>query len=124
MIFYKNVPVLDSDKVLVVDVDGTLIKWCASETESNLKGLEHTDDKGNVFYFVPIESNIRQLKEHKSRGHKVIVWSAAGYQFALLAVKLLQLETYVDLVMCKASWALDDLPPEEYMPKSQWIKDD
>lgn len=72
----------------------------------------------------PHKKHIEQLKLHKLRGHTVIVWSAGGWEWAEAAVRALKLEKYVDLVIEKPRWAYDDLPPNEYMPKSQWMKDE
>lgn len=115
--------VIKGSRILVVDCDSTILEWRPTPEQIKEKGIYYTDKNGVEHVYVPIEGNIKQLKEHKSRLHTVIVWSAAGYEFAELAVKLLKLEAYVDLVMGKPTWCLDDLPPEEYMPKSQWFKD-
>lgn len=72
----------------------------------------------------PHKKHIEQLKLHKLRGHTIIVWSAGGWEWAEAAVKTLGLEKFVDLVIEKPIWAYDDLSPNEYMPKSQWMKDE
>lgn len=115
--------ILKSDKVLMIDVDDTIIKWSPTLEEIEKDGILYTDDNGNNVYFVPIKGNIEQLKRHRLRSHFIVVWSAGGYEWALTAVKLLKLESYVDLVMSKPAWVLDDLPASEFMPKSQWYKD-
>lgn len=72
----------------------------------------------------PHKKHIEALKKHKLRGQTVIVWSAGGWEWAEAAVRALGLVDYVDLVLEKPRWAYDDLPPNEYMPKSQWLKDE
>lgn len=74
-------------------------------------------------YLVPHKGNIEAMKRHKARGHTIIVWSAGGWEWAHAAVVALGLQQYVDLILEKPRWAYDDLPPNEYMPKSQWVED-
>jgi hypothetical protein len=73
---------------------------------------------------LPHRLHIEQLRKHKMRGHTVIVWSAGGYDWAAAVVKTLGLENIVDLVISKPIWVYDDLPPNEFMPKSKWMKDE
>lgn len=75
-------------------------------------------------YLVPHKGNIEAMKRHKLRGHTIIVWSAGGWEWAHAVVVALELEQFVDLVLEKPRWAYDDLPPNEYMPKSQWVKEE
>jgi phosphoserine phosphatase len=67
---------------------------------------------------------IEQLKKHKIRGHTIIVWSAGGSKWAAEAIKFLELEAYVDLVIEKPRWMYDDKQAEEFMPRSQYFKVD
>lgn len=75
-------------------------------------------------YLIPHMVHVAQLKAHKSRGNTVIVWSAGGWLWAKTAVEALGLTEYVDLVIEKPTWCYDDLPPNEYMPKSRWMKNE
>lgn len=126
------------------DVDDTLVMWGRSDA-SDLDavkfvcpaGVCYPDAKKGVFsdldqqarevggwteYLKVHKKHIAQLKEHAIRGHKVVVWSAGGADWAEAVVKALGLERYVTLCMMKPMWAYDDKKPEEYMPKSQWIE--
>lgn len=115
---------LSSDKVAVYDIDDTLIYFNPTTEQIEKHGIRYEYEPGMFTYFVPHLVHIEQLKKHRSRGHCNIVWSAGGVQWCETVVKLLELEPYVDLIICKPSWAYDDLPASEYMPKSQWLKDE
>ena len=75
------------------DVDSTIVEWRPSEDRKEEEGVECNwvirsmaldGETGRLFMkesteedvFIPIQSNIDQLKEHKRRGHSVVVWSA------------------------------------------------
>lgn len=96
--------ILPSDRCLWVDVDDTLIMWSEDHT-SWLPHLEH----------------IALIKQFSSRGQKIVVWSAGGVEWAVQAINLLELEPYVDLVVSKPAWFIDDLPSSEFLPESSRI---
>jgi predicted HAD superfamily phosphohydrolase YqeG len=91
---------IKGDRILYCDVDDTLIMW--NET--------HASYKAN-------ETHIKLIKEHKLRGHTIVVWSAGGCEWAERIVIELGLEEYVDLVICKPSWFCDDLTSAEFLPE-------
>lgn len=121
------------------DVDSTLMEWGPSEDKREEDGVAckwpiHTlsmSEDGHVFIkeqfeedaYIPLHGNIEELKEHKRRGHTVIVWSSGGWQWAEKAVKMLGLEDYVDLVMEKPASVYDDKALEEFMPPVQFMKE-
>jgi FMN phosphatase YigB (HAD superfamily) len=128
-------------KTAFFDLDSTLIEWRPSEDRKEVEGTECEwrfqtlavdGETGRLIYkevkqedvFIPIQSNIDQLMEHKRRGHKVIVWSAGGAEWAEKAVKMLGIEDYVDLSIDKPLSIYDDKPFEEAFPKIQFIKDE
>ena len=96
------------------DCDETLVLW------SSLKPLEeriHIEAGEISAYVWPHKKHIEQLKKHKARDHRIIVWSAGGYAWAEAVVKALELDSYVDVVMTKFQWYYDDLKSEEFMPE-------
>lgn len=129
--------VLPCNQTVFCDVDDTLVLWNPTEEQRNKYGEVEIVCPGSFAIvdgemisspsftetLVPYLPHIEQLKKHKARGHTVVVWSAGGYDWAKVAVEALGLTQYVDLVISKPTWAYDDLPPNEYMPKSQYIKD-
>jgi predicted Zn-dependent protease len=132
--------VLKCTKPAFFDIDGTLIEWRPSEDSKEVMGTEckwpirslGMGEDGKIFIkeqfeedsFIRLDGNIEQLKEHKRRGHTVIVWSAGGWRWAETAVRMLGLEDYVDIAMEKPASIYDDRPLEEFMPKVQFIGED
>ena len=87
---------------IFIDVDETLVAW-------------------HCTYFKPMQNNIDSLIRHAERGHYVVVWSAGGHEWAARVVKELGLADYVDLVMTKPRWYLDDMPADSWMAR-YWDK--
>lgn len=129
--------VIPSNQAVFSDVDDTLIMWNATPEQLEKDGIRITcpgglwlNEDGELVpseswtqLVVPHKVHIEQLKKHKARGHTVVVWSAGGWDWARAAVEALGLEQFVDVVISKPRWCYDDLPPAEYMPKSQWMQD-
>jgi hypothetical protein len=61
------------------------------------------------------------MKKHKARGHKIVVWSAGGWEWAKSVVETLELTEIVDLVMSKPAWFYDDIPSSSFMPEHNRI---
>jgi len=129
--------VIPGNAILYVDVDDTLIMWSPDENLLAMHGIEiecpggmYPDEDGNMVpgpswtaKVLPHRVHVSQIMKHKARGHTVVVWSAGGVQWAEAAVKALKLERYVDVVICKPTWAYDDMPPDRILPKIQWKED-
>lgn len=127
---------IPSNNSVWFDVDDTLVLWSPTPEEKEKYGIDvncpgskilnkdGTVDEapGWVERLVPHFTHVEQIKKHKARGHTVIVWSAGGWEWARAAVMALGLERYVDLVISKPEWVVDDLPVEKFMPKSQYAK--
>lgn len=119
------------------DVDDTLVMWKASPEELAERGVEITCPISTYYnedgeqktiegwkqLLLPHRYHIEQLKQHKLRGHTIIVWSAGGYDWAEAVVRSLGLEQYVDLVISKPIWCYDDLQPNEIIPKPQYKRE-
>jgi hypothetical protein len=106
--------------VYASDVDDTLIMWRIPEgyegelVETEVFGFK---DKG-----IPNKPAIEHLKKMKARGYSVVVWSAGGSDWAEAVVKALKLEEYVDVVMPKIDFHLDDnADPTDKIGKWQFI---
>lgn len=91
---------IKSDKIIFVDVDDTLVLWSSTSPT-----------------YTPHHGHILMLKKFKARGHKIVVWSAGGWEWANKIVNELGLELYVDIVMSKPAWFIDDLPSSVFMPE-------
>lgn len=129
--------VIPTHNAVFFDVDDTLVIWNPTTKQLALDGVE-MDCPGALVsvdgkliqskpwkaLIVPHKIHVEQLIKHKMRGHVVVVWSAGGWDWAEAAVKALQLEQYVDLVISKPTWAYDDLPAEKILPHISYMKDE
>lgn len=119
------------------DVDDTLVKWGNATPEEMNDAIPITcpissaiiDEEDVIVqpwteYLRPHKKHIAQIKLHKMRGHRNIVWSAGGAEWAEAVVQALGIEEYVDIVMGKPSWYYDDLRCDEYMGNPQYLKDE
>ena len=108
--------VTDNDNIVTFDVDETLVMWSWPQ---KYDGLSITfNNFGYAAQLLPHDKHIELLKQFKARGHYVIVWSQGGYQWAREVVKVLGIEKYVDLVMTKPKWIVDDLPAAAWTKRS------
>lgn len=101
--------VLENDNVVCFDVDETLVIW--NWPQSLVDKTFVFDNFGAAERLLPHDKHIKLMKDFKVRGHKVIVWSQGGYAWAREVVKKLELESYVDFVMAKPKWLIDDVSP-------------
>ena len=110
---------IGNDKIVFFDVDDTLVMWGSPplDYEGQIVRLNCHGWQDNYAIY---DSNILAMKEHKKRGHTVIVWTQGGVDWAEAVVKGLGLEEYVDAVMSKPSWVYDDLPTSAWMPQSKF----
>lgn len=106
--------------VYATDVDDTLIMWRIPQGYDGL--LVETKLNGFSDFGIPNEPAIRHLKKMKARGYSVIVWSLGGSEWGEAVVKALLLEDYVDVIMPKIDFHLDDSPdPTDKIGKWQYI---
>lgn len=100
------------------DIDDTIILWSPSEEQIRTLGIAYNGGK-----IVPNYPQIEALRKHKLRGHTIILWSAGGWAWAWGVAKVLKLDDIVDFVVEKPRWVYDDLKVEDFMPKSQLVKE-
>lgn len=103
---------------IVVDVDDTLLMWHDYDFNNC---VEVTDIAGEVHFRKVHKKHVDLLKTHAERGYQVIVWSANGAWWAEECVRVLELEDYVDLILCKPVKYIDDLPCQEWMGSRVYI---
>lgn len=100
--------IIPTEKLVVVDVDDTLILWReVKKTDRIVKFKDPYDGKSRIF--VIHRPHVKLVRDYKARGFKVMVWSAGGYRWAVAVVKALKLEKYVDFVTTKPSKHVDDI---------------
>jgi len=97
------------------DVDDTLVMW--NQAPDHPEAID-MDCFGFRERLVPHKGHIQSLKEHKFRGHTIVVWSAGGAEWAEAIVKCLGLEEYVDVIIGKPDWFYDDLRSDQFMPEN------
>ena len=98
-----DMQVIKKNKVLYVDVDKTLIMWHGDET------------------WHPHIAHINLLKQFKTQGHGIIVWSSGGWEWAQKAVELLGIQTLVDYIVNKPDWWCDDMDAEKILLSQNYI---
>lgn len=111
--------ILKKDKVFYCDIDDTLIKFGPVPFLYGGRTVFITCDGLEKEYAV-INGNITAIKEHKQRGHGVIIWTKSTYLWAEAVIKALQLENYVDMIICKPEWIADDKSPTDWMPEAKF----
>lgn len=101
---------IKNENVVVFDVDQTLLIWNKDHDKPGQGKIEVQDpyDAFKTIYLKPHHVHCRLLRQYKGRGFTVIVWTKAGYSWAESAVKILNLEKYVDYVMTKPDRHVDD----------------
>jgi len=103
------------------DVDDTLVCWydipedCPEDEIVNVTYRNLTDRLRINKY------NVNLLKKLSIRHHKICVWSKGGSGWSRAVVKALNLEDYVDVIMSKPTYYIDDLKdPKEWIGKYQY----
>lgn len=109
--------ILESDIVVYVDIDETLVSW----TPQGWDTVIEIENNGFKSSFTPILANIEQVKKHKLCNHRVIFWSAGGWAWAKKVVEVLGLMEYADGILTKPRWIIDDLPASEFIPECNRI---
>lgn len=94
---------VNADRVSMFDVDETLVR------------MEHQED-GTV-KIVPIMEHVKLLKEFAARDFFIVVWSDGGAEWAKEVVELLNLTNFVDLVLSKPLWYIDDREANDWVMK-------
>lgn len=104
--------IIDNELVAYFDVDDTLCLWGSSKDPNNIITIR---DEISTVQVTPNIYVIEALKDHKARGHAVVVWSQGGFRWAQKVVEALGIGLYVDLIIAKPRWFYDDLPASAFM---------
>lgn len=113
----KECNVLDSSNTIFIDVDDTLVMWGDHNHKGKTSRLIRIPDPhlvGENVYLLPHTTHINILKRNHAQGRTVIVWSAAGHEWAQAVVKALDLEKFVSLILGKPILYVDDRPMESW----------
>ena len=106
--------------VYASDCDDTLVMW---NIPPGYKGeLLKVYTNGHIEECIVNKPAVEHLKKMKRRSFSVVVWSAGGSDWAEAVVKALKIEDFVDVVMPKIDYHLDDVSdPKDKIGKWQYI---
>ena len=91
-----------------VDVDDTLIMWSKPENYREEDLIEITC-RGVTDKYVVNRHNLHHLIKMGSRAHAIVVWSAGGSDWAEAVVKALDIGKYVEAILTKPAYYIDDV---------------
>lgn len=106
---------VNSDRVVCFDVDDTLVTP-TKKLYGSSRPVEFGEPGRSEFLF-PITPHIKLLKEFAARDFFIIVWSDGGHNWARKVIEKLELTPYVDMIMSKPSWSVDDKEATEWIMK-------
>lgn len=113
--------VVENENTRPWDVDDTLVLHDIEKHGGVLiKVLD--PQSGHTVILSPHRPMIKLLKEEKSRGGYIIVWSRGGYAWAKVVVEALQLTEYVDLIMTKPLVYYDDKDVDTWMKDRVYLE--
>lgn len=107
--------VTESQNIVYIDVDNTIIKRTTFGEKLDYYGIEWTVS--------PMFENINFLKSLKARGYYIIVHSANGWLHAKKVVELLQLVDFVDEIKTKPTKYVDDVSVENWFGPRIYFED-
>ena len=111
--------IFENDNVVFFDCDETLVIWNYAK-EDEQKTIKF-DNYGYDVHLLPHYEHMKLLQQFKARGHVVIVWTQGGFDWGKKVVETLGLSKFVDAIVCKPKWYVDDLPCEAFMGKPFYI---
>lgn len=113
---------LGDTPTIAFDVDQTLVIW--DDNAFNPGPGKYAFNLANRTVYLKLHNkHLFYLRSYKARGFKVVVWSAAGGQWANEVVRVLNLEQYIDVTMSKFTAFYDDLKAEEVLGQHLYFHD-
>lgn len=109
--------VIDSHKVVTVDMDDTIVMWNLSDYP-DLPRIK-LDCYGPA-ELVPNTKNINLVRKLYKLGYTIIAWSQTGFEWAHAVSKAVGLDDVVSLYMTKPRYHVDDLPSTVWMGDRLW----
>lgn len=110
--------IIKEDKIIFYDVDDCLVFW-PEHLKYNPEDIIEIDSLYPIiggeqtYKLTPNHNVIEDLKNKSKQEFFIIVWSAAGYEHAEEIVEKLGIIFFVNIVMSKPLYIVDDLKPEE-----------
>ncbi len=112
------------DKVIMVDVDDTLVMHEQEEPTADIVYVKDILDDTRKVKLRANTNMIRLVKEESTRGSAIVVWSRGGYNWAANVIEALELEDYVTMIMSKPLAYFDDKPASEWLTDRVYIGPD
>jgi hypothetical protein len=106
--------VLESSNCIWFDCDDTLIMWGNHSSRRDRILITDPHLPEEKISLIPHKTHINILKRNHAQGRTVIVWSAAGYEWAVAVVNALKLEKFVSLILPKPVIIVDDKAMEDW----------
>lgn len=121
--------VIKRDNVAMYDCDDTLVLWRAQAEliyfpPGDVIDIPHPSLTKDHNPLVINRDAIRHMEHLYKTGTSIVVWSAAGWEWAEAVVKALKLEHMVTTVMSKPAWYIDDLPVYEWFGNWRQVRPD
>jgi len=117
----KNKPLVIKKLPVPFDCDFTLIEYDI-EQKPKEDLIQVGLIPGKEIYVYPIKKHIQVLKNMKASNFFIIVWSGSGREWAEHLVKKLQLNEYVDCIMDKPRFYIDDEDANNWMKRLYYYK--
>lgn len=112
---------LFGEPTVFFDVDDTLVLWGSYHGHHPDPRAVAFDCYGTEYKLLPHFKHIELLKDLKKQGYKIIVWSAGTAPWAREVVRGLGLEEYVDHILSKPTFYVDDRFPEDFLHRQNRI---
>lgn len=106
---------ISNENIVAFDCDDTLLMWNTKHNTPQDGYLEFEDpyDNNRKVYLKPHKVHLRLMRNYKSRGASIVVWSHQGYKWCEEVVKKLGIAEYVDVIMTKPGKHFDDKEDKE-----------
>jgi hypothetical protein len=115
--------VIENEQVICVDVDDTLVLHKKSIKGDRTICITDPYD-GSQRYLVVHTGHVKILKDRKSRGATIVVWSQNGWAWAKAVVVALNLQDNVDLIASKPIAIVDDKPASDWLAERIYLQPD
>lgn len=112
--------VINHESTIFFDVDDTLVMWGKAKKHEKVIAITCPYSSQQEI-LRPHKGHIKVLKDRYIRGSYIVVWSAAGYQWANAVVRALGIEAYVDQVMSKPQMYVDDKKAKDILGERLYI---
>lgn len=119
----KNLEIIQMDKPIILngpivyfDIDDTLVTLnCGDFAPGETEVVLFKDTQGNSHTLGVFRKHVEAIKMHHIRGHKIVLWSRGGANWAYCVANALKIVEMVSLFIDKPTWFYDDLPASKVL---------